>query len=177
MKNINYLIIIFAGVLFVLVFGSLFLMPKYQDFAMQNSEIKIKKQELEEVKKYYTNINQTMQELQKYGDQISKIDSSLPSDFSLASLLNFLQQTSSQSGLVLKNISPVNITQEKDSKIKIISLSTVVTGSYQDFKKLLNSLEKSARLVEIESISFTSPDKKEKVTNFDFTLKVKVYSY
>lgn len=52
-------------------------------------------------------------------------------------------------------------------------IDLVLSGSYSAFKNFLSILEKSARLIETESLSFSSP----KEETFQFDLKIKIHSY
>jgi len=167
-----------------LVFGLTLVWPKYQDFIDLRKKIEGKKIELKTQANYFEDLQKISKELKKYQSQISKIDSALPEKISLPEVLNFLQKISSQSGLLLKNISPTKIALEvekpKEEEIKIIKgpgiketkINLSLTGDYPSFKNFLSLLEKSARLFEIESISLSS-DKE----GLNFDLKIKVYSY
>lgn len=80
--------------------------PKYQDLKSLQFQIEEKKAELQSREEYSLKIKEIFEKLEKYQDQLAKIDSALPSDPSLPSLFHFLQNLSSRSGLVLKEISP-----------------------------------------------------------------------
>ena len=171
-----------------LVFGLTLVWPKYQDFIDLRKKIEGKKIELKTQANYFEDLQKISKELKKYQSQISKIDSALPEKISLPEVLNFLQKISSQSGLLLKNISPKTIALEvtkpgeeeiteetkiiKGPEIKETKINLSLTGDYPSFKNFLSLLEKSARLFEIESISLSS-DKE----GLNFDLKIKVYSY
>ncbi|MBM3257972.1 MAG: hypothetical protein FJZ05_02040, partial [Candidatus Nealsonbacteria bacterium] len=89
---------------------------------------------------------------------------------------NFVQLACSQSGLVLESISPFTVAAVSSmTNVKEISMSLKVSGSYSALKSFLAVLEKSARLIEIEDISFSSPTNNQDL--FSFSLKVKIHSY
>lgn len=165
-----------------LVLGALFSFPKYQDFKVKQVEIKEKEIDLQQLEEYYSNLEKTSKELEIYKEVLSKLDPAMPRELSLPSVYNFFQKTSSQSGLVLKDISPVFSSPIKEgSDIKKHSLSISLSGSYSSLKNFLAVLENSARFFETESISFSSPSGKStlptKEETFTFNLKIKVYSY
>jgi len=170
----SYQIIVVSCLLFalVMVFGVLWL--KYTDLSFLQKTIKGKKAELAEEEQYFAKLSQTEEDLSQYKANLAKIDSALPNDPSLASLFNFLQQVSSQTGLVLKGISPPLVDTSETSSLKEIHLNLQLTGSYSSFKSFVASLEKSARLVEIENISFTSPKEGDV---FTFNLRIQVFGY
>lgn len=175
MTKINPLIVIIICFLFSLIFGVVLLLPKFQYSGVILKSLKNKEAEIQYKEKYFSEINQISTELEKYQTELSKIDSALPFDPSLPSLLDFLQKASSQSGLVLKGISPIiTAPSEVFTNLKETKFSIVVAGSYSSFKEFLLVLEKSARLIEVEDISFSFPEQKE---SFDFNLRIKVYNY
>lgn len=150
--------------------------PKYQDFKFLQKEISQKETELQYNKEYFLNLSNLSEELKKYSDNLSKIDFALPSGPSIPILFDFLQKTSSQNGLILKRIGEVTTIPFKEKiTVKEYQLALSLSGSYSSFKSFLSSLEKSARLIEVESISFASPKSKEEP--FSFSLKIKFHSY
>jgi len=172
----------------ILLIGFFLIWPKYQDLGDLKLEIEGKETELQYLEEYFSKLNQLSQELKKYEVQLSKIDFALPSDSSLAllSLINFLQKASSQNGLVFKEFSsfsiilpkpptgtPGPVEPEPPSNIKEIRLNFEVAGSYSALKNFLNTLEKSAKLIEIENISFSFGE--EEI--FSFSLRIKTHSY
>ena len=118
----------------------------------------------------------TFKKLEDYEESLEKIEDALPSTPSLAPLIYFLQTKSSENGLIFRraNLLSVSLVSEK-SDIKEIIFSLEFFGSYPAFKKFLSSLEKSARLIEVESISFVS--QQESSQTYPFNLTIKVHSY
>ena len=170
-------IIIGLVISLILVVG--FAFPKYQDLKLLKSKIKAKEVELQIEKNYFSEIGKAKEKLKKFEEEISKINSALPPDPYLPSLCNFLQLAASQNGLVLKKIMP-SLTgllgEEKgfSSQIKETGMNLTVAGDYSAFKSFISNLEKTARMIELESISFSSSEKEAPI---DFNLKIKVYSY
>lgn len=162
--------------------------PEYQDLRFLKQEIEQTKMDLRRKEEYLEQLRKLGEELKKYQSQLAKIDSALPFDPSLEILVNFLQKTASQSGLVLKKIEPPVTqkitkeetkgkvsaeTKEKELELKQTTLSFMVSGDYSSFRKFLLALENSARLIEVQKISFFPPE--EGLHNFE--LRIKVYSY
>lgn len=166
---INFLIAI--GVLFVLV------LPKNKALHELNSQIEVKKIEIQTQENYFKNLQDLSKKLAAFPDEVSKINSALPSTPSLYSLIYFLQKTSSASGLIIKQIDFGEISKLKEnSNIKSIPISLGVMGSYQSLKNFLLDIEKSARIIEIDNLSFTYPGKTEK-EGYNFNLEFKAHSY
>jgi len=173
----NYRPILSAILIFItLILGLFLILPKYQD--LKSSQIKIKEvqKEIKQWEEYFSNLEKVSQELKNYTEVLSKIDSAIPSEFSLPSLFNFIQKISSQSGLVLKEVGSVTASPiSQNSNIQKNSFTVSLSGSYSSLKNFLSILEKSARFLEVESISFSSPTEKEGVSSF--SLRIKVHSY
>jgi len=172
----NRPIIIAICLLFSLFLGVLLLRPEYQKLQNQNSIIYQKEQNLLGLKKYFSENALLKEELNKYQDEILKINQALPSEFFLPSLLHYLQKTASENGLILRSFSQPAFTIFKGKEdIKEIHLNLFLAGSYSTLKTFLTTLEKNARLIEIESISLSSSLEEEKP--FGFNVGIKVYSY
>lgn len=175
-KFLKYLpIIITICFLLVLILGIGLLLPRYQDLKGIQKTVEEKKAEVQYKEKYFAEIGEIKTELEKYETELSKIDSALPQNSSLPSIFNFLQEASSQSGLVLKGISPFTVfSVGKDSNLKETKFNLQLSGDYSSFKNFLSTLEKSARMIEVENISFSLPIEGEL---FTFNIRVKIYSY
>ncbi len=172
MNRQSVIIVIF---LLSIALGIGLISPQYQTFKIIQKEVGARQAELQSKEEYLSNLNKASDKLKEYEAQISKVDSILPSDPGLPALFDFVQNASSQSGLVLKGISPSSTRASQNFEgIQETALSLILSGSYSSFKSFLSVLEKTSRLIEIESISFVSP---EKEGPFNFNLKTRVYSY
>lgn len=156
-----------------LVFGWALIYPQYQEFSILRKKVEGKEIELESETVYFADLQKISQELQKYQTPLSKIDSALPKTSSLLEILNFIQRTVPQSGLILKGLSPVAVASGvEETQIKETRINLGLSGDYSSFKNFLFVLEQSARLFEVESISFSSGKE-----GFGFDLTIKTYSY
>ncbi len=169
----HFIVIVSLALLLTFGLGLGVLLPKNQQFQTLRNKIEKRQQELKEEQEYFLEISHLKNKLAEYPEALVKIDSALPVGYSVPSLLNFFQKASSQSGLVFKGISPFTISPAEEN-IKKIQLSFTVIGSYNSFKKFISTLEKSARLIEIENISFASPKEGDL---FTFSLRVTTNSY
>lgn len=156
-----------------LIFGIFLVWPKYQELKLKRAEVYKKETELRNLRDYGAEIGFLSEELKKYSEELAKIDSALPSRFSLLSALNYLQKTTSENGLIFKNYS-LSTLSPKEAGIKEFRLAMDVSGSYNSFKNFLSVLENNSRLFEVEKISFSLPEKEKP---FDFTIGIKFYSY
>jgi len=161
--------------LIVIALVAMVLWPKFQELGVVQKNLKEKRAEFQTREEYLLKLGEIKDKLKERQSEFSKINFALPANPSLPSLFNYLQKASSESGLVLEKISPFTISSSPDfPNLQETVFNVAVAGSYSSFKNFLAVLEKSARLIEIENISFSSPAKGELVV---FNLKLKVYSY
>jgi Tfp pilus assembly protein PilO len=164
---------IFYSISFIIISVLLFLVfisPKQTSLSILNSELSQKRQELETSNKYFQEISQTFEKLKNYQQELSKIDSALPEDPSLSTIFDFLQKSSSQSGLFLEGIGPISVKEE--GKLKKWSTTLKLKGEYSAFKNFISILEKSARLIKVEKILLSSEGELP-----SFELKISFFSY
>lgn len=169
-------------------------LPKYQDLQFLNQEIEQKNSEIHHKEEYIEQLKNIKKELELYPSQLAKLNSALPADPAIDVLLNFIQRTVSQSGLVLKEIDPpiTKLMEEEEtleeitgggetleqipvekSKLKWTDLTFTVSGQYSALKNLLYTLENSARLIEVKKVSFSPPEKDFQ----NFEIQIRTYSY
>jgi len=180
--SVILLVILFVG-------GYFFWWPKYQEFNRQNTVLEQETKALEQKNNYYSKLKEISNKLAAYKDEINKIDSALPAETSLPVLFDFIKKTSMENGLVLNSISPSgagnssskydksNVNTETSAKstagVEKISLSISLSGTYPALKNFLSAIYKNARLIEVNSISFSSPSEAD-LFNFDLSLEVYV---
>jgi len=167
--------IIAACFFFSLIVGVLLLWPRFQDLRTIQAAFENISEEIQYQEQYFSQLADIQNKFKDYEEKLFKIDSALPNDPSLASLFNFLQKASSQSGLILKGISPLAVSySEKNPNLRKTQFSLEVSGSYSAFKEFLSTVERSARMIEVENVSFSTPNEGDTIT---FNLRIKVYSY
>lgn len=161
-------------------FGATLLMPKFQELQDSNKMIEARKNEIEYRQEYFLKLTETSVKLKEYEMELSKIDTSLPDEPSIPSLFDFLQKTTSQSGMVLNDLGSFAVSPSSQHPgLKEINLRIDVSGPYSSFKTFLSVLEKTARLIDVSGISFSvSAEDQEKSGNvIDFSLSLKTHSY
>jgi Tfp pilus assembly protein PilO len=167
----QYLLIIInfvAGFILVVLFG----ISQYQDLQNLRWQANQMRAELQSRQNYFKKLTEISLTLDKYPTEMEKIKSAFPTYSSLASALDFFQKTASQESLVLKKVEFGNLSLVMETpqvKNQIIHLE--VAGSYSSFKQFVSILEKSSRLINIESLSFSLPEKED---IFLFSLNVSV---
>lgn len=180
------LIIIVISLVLAVVLGLTLTWPKYQNLNSIQANIERQENELQSKTAYFSQIKDISEELVEYEDELSKISSALPLSLSLPSLFYFLQKTASETGLILKDITLIGVDvpkvgtgaeKQQLSRAKEIRVNLTLAGSYTSIKDFLLAVEKSAKLIEVSSLSFLAEEKEESEGIFTFKVDVKTYSY
>ena len=171
-----------ALIVFILlcVFATVFFVswPRYQELKSTQAKIAEKGVELQYKEQYFRDITDAAKELTQYKEELLKVNSILPSDPSIPALFSFLQTAASQNGLILEGLNLSGISEvsgAEGSGVKEINVNLAVSGSYSSLKSLLSTLEKTSRLIEVETISLSAPQEADKP--FSFNLAIKTHSY
>ncbi|MGB9743595.1 MAG: type 4a pilus biogenesis protein PilO [Minisyncoccales bacterium] len=181
-------IIIVISLFLALAIGWFFLWPQYQELKNVRQEIKNKQEELQMIDNYFLKLEKIKSELAQYSSEdLAKLDSALPTNPGsyLPALFNYLQKSASQYGLVLKEISSAKINSLKErANLSEVVFNIQLVGSYSSLKNWLSQITKSARIIEIEDLSFayekvaTTEQKKEvSEPSFTFKINLKTFSY
>jgi Tfp pilus assembly protein PilO len=167
----NRPITIVVSLLIAFILGVVLIYPKYQDMIIIRNQVKARENELRSKQEYLANLAQVSEKLKEYEEQLDIIDSALPPDPSLPLFFDYLQKAASQNGLILTGM--VHSPTSSGEGIKITSVNLTVTGSYSSFKEFIGVLEKSARMIKINTFSFSAPEDEI----YDFNLSITVHSY
>lgn len=159
----------------VLVVGVMVIYPNYKKLMAVKSQIEQSELEIRQEEEYFKKLAEIKEELDQDKENILKIGASLPNNPGMPAFLNFLQKTADRAGVTVSNISPFTVGAASiNSSFNEVKMSLTVMGSYQSFKEFLSFLEKSSRMVEVETVSF-SADPKDSASSFN--LSIKIYSY
>ena len=168
----NRIVVISLSLLIAFAWGIFFLSPKNKTLNFLKEEIGQKQFELQSQEEYLANLTRTAENLKNYQIQLAKIDSALPDTPELPALFDFLQKSASQSGLVLKGLEATSGTQAEEG-LRETRLNLLLIGSYTSFKNFLSVLEYSSRLIETESLTFSSSE----AGLINAKIRIKVNSY
>lgn len=171
----KYIPIVIIFLFVVLFLGAYFFWwPKYLETKDLRVQLENKEEDLRKREAYLSELNDISKKLSdEHSDAINKINWALPADNLMPALFNFVLKTASENGLVVDDIGWKSSAQ-KDSNVQDIPLSISVSGSYSSLKNFLTALYKSARLVEVDSINFSSPSKGE-MFDAKISLRVRIY--
>lgn len=173
-----------ALMLFAILLLIFFLVvPKYNQFKDLQQKIGEQQSAYDAKFAYYSEVDKVYQQIQAKKEIVDKIDSAIPSNVSYGPLVYFFQKKGMENGMITRGLfltkaAPIN----PEKNLKEIGFSLDVLGSYSALKSFLSSLEKSARLFEVSSISFgsagvSSAGKMQTLEIYQFRLEVKTYSY
>lgn len=174
------ILIIIVGFLILLVIGGYFLWwPKYQELGDKKLEVEGKDTEIRQKEEYLSKLEVFSDRLSGYSDELAEIDFALPTEPSIAALFIFFQKTSSENGLILKDTDLGELFSSEapktpEERIQKMPFSISVTGSYPALKNFLSVVYKNTRLIEVNSISFSSPEEKGL---FIFNLALETHAY
>lgn len=181
-RPIAIAIILFITVLFIFFL----VVPEYGKLQTIQVDVAQKKAEHFAQFEYYNDITATYYDLQSKKEEMQKIDDALPAKPDFGQLIYFFQGKAAESGLSLRNFT-LSQSSAGTGNIKSIIFSLSLVGNYPSLKSFVLSLQKSARLFEVASISFGSTGQQvltNKKTNqfqnleiFTYSLEVKVNSY
>ena len=176
-------------IMIALIVLVLFVLPQYQDASLAQAMVNEKAAEYRGKSAYYATVAQLLEKIEVRREVLGKINSALPADFSVAPIVYFLDQKAVENGSTIKSVvflqvpavssdQPMPLAPSKE--VKNVVFTVDLTGSYDGLKNFLNALEKSARLFEVETISFTTVKPLQVpggATSYDFKLQLKTNSY
>lgn len=154
-----------------LIVSAILIWPEYQKNNSLSSDIEKADYGISKQEGYFSDLKDLDDEIEnKYKDKIALIDYAFPKDPNLPLLYDFVIKTCAQEGLILTGISN-SISAESDNEEKgIISINLQVSGSYSNIKDFIYAMENSARIFNVETVSFSSPE--EEGSPFNFSLKI-----
>jgi len=176
LRLVNYVpVVIIATFILILIIGGIFLFPKFSQLSEIKENIQAKEMELQYSKEYFDRLEELKIKLDENALEISKISSALPTDTFVPSVFKFIQETASLSGIILTEINPFTVELlEGNTKINETTFTVELIGTYSSFKEFLSILENSARLFEVNNLSFKQ---NKEIDTLDFSLNLRTFSY
>ncbi len=167
--------IILTAIFGTIIIGSVFTFPKYKEYLKVAQKLVNQKTFLENQAQYYREIEETFRKLETKREIVDKIASILPKKLDSASLINYFNTVSQKHGLLLQDILITSGGSfPKIERIQSHQITLKLLGTYSSFKDFLVSLEKNARLFEVDQVTFSAPEEKD---IYDFEVQLTVYSY
>jgi Tfp pilus assembly protein PilO len=181
LKKYTKFIIIFVVILF-LVGGYFLWWPKYQEFRQSSINLDVESEKVKKKKDYISELENNLNNLANYQEEMLKINSALPLGYSASSLFSFVQKIASESGLIItaadlsetSSSAPRQTTEPGSTQIDRMDINVTITGGYASFENFLSSVYKNSRLVEIKKIDIAPVDKNGVTVpdSYDFSLEI-----
>lgn len=173
-KNIINIGIVFTVAVVIFFF---FLVPQFSKWSVARENNINKSKELYDLQRYYEELVELDNELESYQSILDRLDSALPEELSVPSFIIFLQQVTQESGVVLKSFdtSFTSNPLKEGAELKELKMNITVMGRYDSLRNLTSRLKQSAKIVDIESVSFSVPTDEDGM--FDFNIGLRTYSY
>jgi len=129
----------------------------------QDTQIKLEERKayLAERKKIIKRIEELREESGLWQDQIERLNLALPTNSQITSILFQFQNFATDSGLVMKNFDFKEQSESVSPGGAAVSVNNNFIGSYSSLKTFLKRLEKNLRIIDVQSINFSSGTKEE----------------
>ncbi|MBI2624783.1 MAG: type 4a pilus biogenesis protein PilO [Candidatus Nealsonbacteria bacterium] len=169
------LIIAAIGFIATAILGIFLLFPQYKNLQSLEAQIALKEAELEYQSEYLASVKKAKETLDNYSSQLEKINTALPDAVSYPAILENIQMQAAKSGLVIGDVKPLPAgISPSNSQIRKYSVQVVLSGNYPDLKKFISNIENSARIFNINKISF---DYSKEGKALEFSLIIEASSY
>ncbi|MCL9971787.1 MAG: type 4a pilus biogenesis protein PilO [Candidatus Pacebacteria bacterium] len=174
------LAVVIAGVLFYL-----YIDPTYEQVKLLRAEEATLNTALTRALELQQTRDQLLSRYNTFSpEDLSRLEKMLPDHVDNVRLALDMDSMASAYGMRVKNLSiqkPEEDNKKKPRQVQTVGpderlyesmvLSFSVTGEYDTFQQFIRDLEKSLRLVDIESVSFSSTD----VDLYEFTVSLRTY--
>jgi Tfp pilus assembly protein PilO len=155
--------------------GAFLTYPKYVQLKEVLYALQVARDELRSVRERYEKLEKLRDQLRQYESALKKIDTALPAQFSLPAYFANLQGITAENGMVITEMSMPKIAPYPGNpSLREAEFDLPVSGSYTALKNLLGSLYRSAKLIDVKSVSFSAPAQGDL---FEFKIGVRTYSY
>jgi len=153
------LIIIIILIGLSVVFSYFLALPQYNNLAELRSHVLDTQEELRNREEYISRLRGLSDGLRDHQPAVDKINYAFPEKADVPEVLVFLEQTASTNGLIIEEI---NVSAKSksasastvSSKIREKELTVSLLGKVESLTSFLAEVERSARLLEIDSLSF-----------------------
>ncbi|PIZ58076.1 hypothetical protein COY23_00795 [bacterium (Candidatus Torokbacteria) CG_4_10_14_0_2_um_filter_35_8] len=155
------IVIIFVYFLYIPLYNQL--KERSQEITNKQKEIEVKAQTVEDLEKLQTKYNT------RKADE-EAIEKSIPTEEEVALIIRQINQIAQESKVFCNLIERKEIAEENG--INKVNFTIEIGGSYEGFKKFLENIEKSNRIIDINSIQLTSINSE---SSYNFTVGASVY--
>lgn len=175
----KYIILPFILFFAALAIGFWILWPLYGDITAALLSREQNQSNLAQRKKLTENLERLISQYNERNSDVASLSKAVPSDQNIPELLVNFEAIASENGLIFRgvNFKPKDL---KAPGVKTLIAEIRVKGSYPDFLNYLKAVEKSLRIFDVMSVSFSgiSPGQVGAIVdNIEFNLIVNTYYY
>ncbi len=157
-------------------------LPKAGKLGNLEKQIARLEDSVQKAEEHFLTLQKTAEELEDFDESLAKIETALPKELSLASLLNFFEAQAEENGLIISGLEQTvaganpkrRRAGEEEVKKKVAEhyIQLSLSGALGSLEGFLKSIEKSSRFIGVESIN--SSEGEDELPQF--TLMLKVYT-
>ncbi|MFH1129212.1 MAG: type 4a pilus biogenesis protein PilO [Patescibacteria group bacterium] len=184
--------IIFGVLILGFLASILFLdIPMIQGVLSMKKEEQYQQEQLVQKTDFIGTVEKLMKKYDGNKEILDKLDSILPNNKDVPGLLVQIEALANDGGVILNDV-VISISEEKAvskaqevrtgevsqektlTDYKVVSIGLKLTANYESFKNFLNAVENNSRLVDVDSIAFSS-QAEEGDNIFDFDVVLRTY--
>ena len=177
MNNIKESIIFYFLSILVIVF----LIPiVYKDFLVAKENLRAEQERLDQQNDYFEGIKKSEEELKDYATYLAKVETAIPNNPSVPSIIRYIDAIARNSGVILYDIGAFEtIPFGNHPKLQETTFEIQVDGlSYIEVKRFFDEVEASAKAFLIEEATINrKEDEESESVRFEGLATIKTYSY
>ncbi len=162
--------------------GFYFVYPEYEKYQQEERNNEVLEQELKNTIAYLNELQETDKRISEKEEELNKLKTAFPEDHDAPSLylylMNLLEKynLSGESSLGSFSTSPYRTDNQDHERIRIVSFSISLEGSYKDIKNFIKESEKLIRIISVKNFTVDS-EAMEKRDYVKVQLDAITYSY
>lgn len=149
-------IIILAAIVLVVIF---LILPQWSNVTNLQSQINSTKAELSQKTDLAKKLDEMLSKYDEVFNKVQKVDFVVPKDSQRPELIVQLESLAKDNGLVLSSLEFSEAPKKEGEQLKTLNISLALAGTYEAFKNFILSAEQNLRIMDIESVSFSAPEK------------------
>jgi Tfp pilus assembly protein PilO len=190
-KNLIFIVITLG-----LVASIIFLdVPIVQGVLNMRKEITVKQEELVKKEAFIKTIEKLIDKYKNSEESLKKLDDILPGDSDVPNLIVQIEAIAKESGMSVGGVNIAVSNQEGASKAEtvrsggsagqekvvvdyqVVTINLKMSGNYATLKAFLRAVEENMRLIDIESIAFSTKSREIIGSTFEFDMVLSTYYY
>lgn len=157
-KKLIISIIILTAIVLIVIF---LILPQWARIKGLKSEIDNLKAELSQKTELLEKINDMISKYNELVSKVQKLDLTIPKEQEKPELIVQIESLAKENGLIVESLAfkEVNQKEGEAARYKILNISLGLSGTYQAFKNFLIALEQNIRIMDVQMINFSVPEK------------------